>query len=735
MAYGTASLVVYLDTPEDRQTATPQAILTDGREWDMVHSLGVGVEDITQTCMLLPLPCSQRWSYDATGSYARLGKADYALDDPTKWYAVQPGFAGNTYLMSKGTVDLGNVYTTQRLQRNRGVYLNFRASGWGGSDVGTALECGWVAPGADLSLRFMTSGDVEVWDGTALIANGQINLPEPYPKTKGGGGAKRGGAGHNKVNLFTGVCLIPMRHRELLVLSTSGGGGFNAVVQRIAPDAIDPTITAEGPFWWRVPTGQAQVQLAPLRYATAGTAYSAPHALRSSVPDPGSVTLYYGTAGYGTANIAGTVTDMYGSALGTAQIARIRVVMNGDGLSSPWVYGAAVAWPGSVTPGWAGNRDMSDYVIQDQRLTIDVPDSATDCRLTFALATPNDLDAGDVIYHARTIQNRSVQVTCGTVPTGTAVVFRGRTEPPEIADAATEDAGYLTMQARDEWVLFENSRISDPIPLNGMEVGTAVRWFCNHAGVPDSRLDIGTCDFHIERVGAESKGEWSVIPEVGDTCAQWIERMHDDYAANWFMGWCPGTAGPVFRFKSMEQMGTAPAGTVFASVAAAGGTIGQVMQAYSDRVLPIEANDIWVIGADPRTQLPIVAHYADVASQDPALEGTARPDNWLGEPRQYSWVNPAITGTATAMWCVGMLRDRLPVVRRAAEITCPMQFNAQGLPVWRGDVLEVRRPQGTASYRVTAMAIESECEAGTAFPAWGYKGVWRPTRYTLEQLR
>lgn len=722
-------LRVIIDAPNTRQTLDNLDIRADGTNWDTRLSSGFGLEDITYTGMLLPVPFKSGWYVSGTGEYARLRLTDYNIAGVAGVTEVQPGFPGNYYVLAPNGI-IGNVYTNASIERNRGFCVSWRTAGWGGSDPGTAIECGWVAPNADIGLRFMSNGDVQVWDGTVNIGNGSIRSKETYKVGLGPQLQDTGATGGNIVNEFVWVCVIPCRHRELLILSTEGGG-FNQVIPRIAPDAVDPTITAQGPLWWSVPRGMAQVQMAPLRYATAGTTFSGIHALRYA---PGTVvqpalSIYYGTAGYGTATISGTVTNTAGGALGTASTCRFKVTMTGDGISTPWLYGAGAHWPGTVADAWAGSADITSYVLAREPLRLEVPESPTDVKLTFAVDYPDTLDAGTIMPGATTIQNRSIDVNVGSV-----VLFRGRTAPPEMTDAISDDAQQMTVECRDQWAILDNYRISDPMPLDGLNLGSAVASLVTMTGIGSASLDIGSVDFNLDSAVTASAGEWNLLPDVGDTPGDWLKRLHDDYAPTWYMGWVPGTAGPVFRFKSPTQVGTVPSGTVYSSVAAAGGTAGRVYRTYEEKVLPLEANDIRVVGADPRTSDPIVSHFADIPSQDPTIAGTARPDNWLGEQRTYSWVNPSIQSTVSANWCLAVLRDRLTNIRVGAQVECDMQFGANGLPLWRGDVLQVQKPYGTANYRITSLSMRSEYEAGGTATGFGSGGVWRPTTYVLEQL-
>lgn len=743
-----APIVLTLEGAEARIVHDGLNVLTDGRQWDMALSSGVGVDNVTRTGMLLPLPYTAAWQSRGDAEYARLRMSAYTVAGGTgSWYEMEPGFAGNYYLCSRGTVSgSAIVYTTQSYERNRGIYLSWYSPA-AAVEQGTAIEFGWKAPGQSLSCRVLNNGDVEVWDGSTELLTGNVRIPNSYPGSVGPQGATDGASSAQAANKYNDLLAIPCRGRELLLMSRTFGGGFNVALDRLSPTDYDQTITEPGPIWWQVPSGQAIVQMAPMRFTTAGTLVSGTHWLqRAPGTVSGSVTLYTGTAGYGTVSYAGTVYGPSGTvAIGTADTqCRLGVVLTGDGVASPWVYGAAATWP--ATLGTTTATPTIGTVLARSTIRLDVDDDPMQSRMEFGLAAPLALE-GSGLPLARTLSNRPVELSIG----GTAWWW-GRTEAPRWEEARADEARTLTIPCRDYWSVLEQYRMTDPVPMDGMNLGSAVAHLVRMAGFTDADLDIGSVDFSLERVGAESSGEWSLLPEVGDTPAEWLRRLRSDYAPTYQMGWRPGTAGPVFAFKSPEAVGSVAVGTVYTEAGLAptwpwitgysgtAGTtpvygsvphIGMVAQRWQEQVLPPEANDVWVIGANPRTRSPIVAHYSDAASMDPTLAGTARPTNWLGEPRRYSWVDQAITGTPTATWCAAQLAARLTVPRWVCEWESSMLLKADGMPVWVGDVVSLN---DVALYRVTSMSVECELEAGDAMPLHGDGGVWRPTRYMAERL-
>lgn len=741
-------ITILADVTEPRVSLDRIGVLADGGNWDPAFLTTCGVDAVTKTAMLRPLPLTnQWWTGPATGSYVRIGLAEYNLATPANWREYSPtGIVGDSFLYSLGTAALPVVATNASLTRNRGVYLAWYCANWG-AEQGTAIECGWVGVGQNKSLRILTNGDVQIWDrGTAILTGnirdnnaGTDQSPYPHPY---GAYAYPGGAavGRTDANLWQGVCLIPCRRRELLVVSPTSGGGFTALFDDIPPDEPDPEITASGPFWWYVPQGQAVVQLAPLRFNTSGTVVSAPHwmyyAPGTAQAGAATVTVYSDQCGYGSASAVGTVFDTTGTVGfpydGTAQTCRVGVVISGDGTATPWVYGAGLEVPGTVADTYAGTVDLTTYTVARQTPRLDVPETPEGVRFAFTVKDPLTLDAG-AYTKAVTVSNRPLLVQ-NARDSGTVPMFVGRTGAPKWTEAISDEARDMELECRDYWVALEQYRISDPIPFDGMNLGTAMQRLLGMAGFGSAYWgEFGTVDFTLPRMNAESNGEWALLPEVGDTAADWLLRLQRDYYPTAYMGWVPTAGGAQFRLKSTAELGTAPVGTVWFQAGSAGtaNAPGGVVRRYQEHVLQPEANEIRVIGRDPRTELPIVAVYTDTASQSPGTAPADRPANWLGEPRKYSWVNPAIIDQDTANWCCTLLAQRLTPVRRMAEWECEMLWRPDGAPAWRGDCVCIN---GTATYRIDSLSTEFGLLAGTAYDGWGWQGFWLPTRYVGEKV-
>jgi hypothetical protein len=556
------------------------------------------------------------------------------------------------------------------------------------------------------------------------VGNGSITKEEKRPKKTGPQGYNQASAQRSLANQWVGVCLIPCRQRELLVLPTHQEGGFNIVFEDIPTDVSDTTITEPGPFWWYVPTGQAVVQCAPLRYATSGYVYSAPIQLRypPATIQPGTATVYYSLPGYGSALVTPTIYDAAGTAPfvanGTADRIRVRVDLAGDGNTTPFLYAVQAHFPQVVTNTYATNVDVTDHVAARSPVTLEVPESPSDVTLRVTFMSPLALESLG-FSNARAIGNRPIEARFGTV-----AAFVGRTNSPEWTDNISDRTRDLIIECKDRWKALENYRFKEQIVLDGTDINAVLGFLATSPGYPTSALDIGPIDFTFPILGAPSEDEnWLFVINPGDSAAEILQRIHDEYLKNAFMGWVPTPNGPVFRVKLPDQMPTAASGTLYQTTAAVGGTVNYVYRKFKETVLEPEANEIYVIGMDPRTELPIIAVYRDVLSMDPTLAPNLRPQNWLGEPRRFALIDRSFPDIQTVSWALGVLRDRLTPVRFMAEWECEFQFKQDGSPFWRGDVIHL---ENKGRYRINTISARFELENPEV--------VWRPTTYTGEYI-
>lgn len=732
-------LSLVLDTPQDRLSADRLGTLVSGTDWGTRHRENVYVDPVTRTAMLMPAPRSASWSSDGSGPNARYQVSDYVLTS-SKWVNDPILFASDYWI--KGKDASGNpgeaVKTAATQPRNGGMYLAWYAANASQQDW-VQMECGWGTNPSNssshpVSLRVWASGRAEVW--RYGVYQGDVNI-------------SGGTTPQQTANTFTDLLVMPYRRRELLVLSNRGGGG-SVLFEDIDANEEDPEVIPALPFWWYVPSGLAKVQCAPLRFASSGYVTGIRSYFREA-PRAGAVetSLIASDENGGAVSAHLVEPESPGTPFvpdGSKMVARARFNLSGDGWHTPNVYGGFFAFEGEVVSTPNASTAMDDWVV---KLSLEVSDSPSDVRLTAELKNPQEIvDAG--VANFLTTSNRPFELRMAPTPEQVEegeeprLFLTGRTEPIRYTDAREDTSRRVVMEARDHWKAFEHYVFSDSVPLDGMNIIDAFRYLLNAAGFTDTHLDLEPLDFDLPSSGNPSRGDWNVLVQVGDSVADWLTRLHEDYMATWFMGWVPKAEGFRFVLRSPESLSSEPVYTLYCSfeealLALGGGEEEEgeteeelrarlpelLFRSYSDEVLEPEANDIWVTGLDPYTRRPIQAHKADYASQDPTTPVHLRPENWLGEVRKYGLFDSTITSQEALERAANILYDRLTTYRVIAEFTADFLVKEDGFPVWRGDVV---RLEGLGDYRVKSFSAQFVREPKTG------EFVWRPTRYVAERL-
>lgn len=713
-----SALECYIDSAAPRILLDRQALLCDGRGWDLIDSdENVVIDMATYTAMLRPSPLNPLWQTSASGAYARWRKSDFTLITAAKWGESAFRFSTDFYLES---LDVNEIVYTPALLRNQGVYLsyfNFQT----GNELFISMECGFGAPGAGRSFRIWSDGNAEVWVDDVLVGNLRLSgEPDDYPSRLGPLGTGQGAKGRAVPALCIDLLFLPCRLREILIISNQGGPA-NHQYEDIDPTDADPTVTEAAPFWFYVPSGKAKVQVAPLRFATAGVLLQPTQALRYP-PPAGTAIAYDGGAdlpGYGAASATMSLVDDDGTTPfdpdGSRAAARLRVDLAGDGTNTPFVYWASAELAPTIVSTPSEPTSLLPYLLARQAPRLEVPESPADVLLSLTVKQPYQIEADGATF-LRTVGNRPIEVGYGGI-----AILTGTTKSPTWTEGISDEARAMVIEVRDRWKHLESYLLQDPLPLDGMRLDDAVAYFATLPGFDVSETDIDPIDFFVPSVPGASRGEYANLPEVGDKPSDWLRRLWETYAMTHIMGWVPSASGPLFRFRSPASLGTTPVATLYSNLADAAGDVRGVYRTYREINLEPEANSVFVTGRDPRTLLPLIAHYIDLDSVDPTLAVAARPANWLGEERRYGLVDTGITTINGAIYSAGVIASRLVPGRRTAEWTCDLIARLDGAPAWRGDCV---RLNGFGVYRITSLSAVLQLESPL--------GQWRPTSYTGE---
>ena len=335
----------------------------------------------------------------------------------------------------------------------------------------------------------------------------------------------------------------------------------------------------------------------------------------------------------------------------------------------------------------------------------------------------------------RKIGNRPLVAKIGSV-----AFLTGRTKAPSWNESLNDTARHLALEVRDRSYAMELCKIKSPVPLDGSNISSALAYFAQMPGYSSGDMDIQSISYPLPSSGQTSGGNYALLPEDGDTAMMWMQKLWETFLRNYSWGWVPRVAGPIFRFHDIPTLNAqSVAATLYSTVAAAvtaGATAAQipswVFRSYHEQTVLCEANEIRVKGMNPKTQKPIYTVYQDTASQDPTLIPSARPDNWVGEPWLYAWIDPALTTLYDGFWACAQLAARLTPKRTFGEWTSDFLLFANGQPVWRNDLV---RLVGIGTFRVMHLEGDFKSEHAKPTSTDPYPDfIWRPFTYAGELI-
>ncbi len=696
--------------------------------WDSPYHSNIFYDPFRKTAMLRPAPLTDAWYTNAAGIYARLGKANYTLVTAAKWREHNELIAGDIYLHADDVNEI--VRTTGTYDKNRGAFLawfNYNTT----SDDFLQMECWWstnaAATGpthvdAKVGLRFYSRGKVEVYrNGTKADRDYAIHAVRDK--------SDRDAVADDKSSRYNAFVLLPFRRRELLVLRQDNQG-FVHTFDDIDETESDPIIiTAASYFFWKVPNGKATVQAAPLSFAASGYVTGRKTIFRDAPADGETVdTVVYSDApGYGTNAVTGALYEEDNSGAFTADgektEARVRVDFTGDGISTMFLLGIQAAFPGEVRD--TNDEEVFELIDHLTAVELSVPESPSDVSLTLGMFDPVALAAAG-FDRPITVSNRPIQAEIGLVR-----LLDGATDPPEFKESVAEESRSVMIDCRDRWKAFESYILRDPTPLDGMTLPEAFAFLAKLPGFGEYDLDIEDIDFTLPTGGSMfATGDFALLMHVGDNVGQWIRRLQETYIPQSFVGWVPVEDRSLFRVQTYDGKGTDPDVMLWRTVAAAeaahvGDGLRYVYRKYRDGILEPEANEVWAAGLDPMSKLPVLAYGRDTESQQVETPPSARPDNWLGEIRYYSWSDPGLQSQDAVNRAADVLYNRLTQIRYMAEWESALLFKDDGTLIWRGDNVEL---EDFGVYRVTSLSGRFVLEPN------GQGRQSRPFRYTGELI-
>jgi len=701
-------LKIEVDCPEPRPQKGRLVVAADGTTWDMAKSSNVWLDPATLTLMLAPLPITAAWRTTYSSNYARYQKIDYTLTTSAKWKDIQIRASGDYFLQSLDVTERATLTTAW--SANTGAFLALYVPSIKGSDDTVVLKAGWgVGASGSVEVWITASGKASVYKSGVLVGvydNNDSNIA-PQASTA----ASEGIAGE-----FVTIMMIPCRRRELLVV-TNFGLSFSHVFADLSPLTAN-TIVPAATFSWIVPVGQATVQLSRVFFETAGYAVSPIKKLRYAPPTGATFydTYAYDGIGTGSAFAAFSVVKDDLTAYtpnGTIKDVRAKVSLTGTtGSATFGVYSIDLVYDPEVG---STADDPVDITCDVERLSISVDDNG---RATCSLTTRRKpiTDAG--VDQPQITSDRPIRIalTDGATPTPAEIdIFRGTLTPPEITyeeGDTTRDWSIFVYSGQDRSRDFDLAYIVESYPYDGLVAVNAILDLMLIAGYDGSTYFGGDSPLlDLPYSPNISKGQYALAPDFFDTVGGYLDKLKNDYYANWLTGWMPTTSGYLYIWQDTPNASTTPVMTLYQSIATAT-TAGitevlrpkRVVRRMSSHYETPEATQVQVVGQDPATGLFITKSLVDTAAETASTAPASRPYNWRGRPVPYQLRDPALTTQDAVDQACDLLYERLTTGRILIEWESDfLVLSSNNRPLWLGDVVRIMEPDGTTTkgdYRI-----------------------------------
>ncbi len=713
---------VLVDVPEPRPVKGRLAVGADGSTWDYrpgVLSSNVWIDPCTSTAMLAPLPVTSAWPTTFTGNYARYAYSDFTGSSIGKWsgFHVSKSTSDTAIRLNEPSSD--PVSLTTSLPSNCPIWFRYyRNETQDSSDsIILSVRYNYGAGGSSpnnfsLEIKFRANGSISVFKNN--------NLEATYDRSGSNFSSARAYTStFNPARKWINVMVIPFRTRELLVW-TDNGTCFSHTFEGLAypNDVSTAPITPSGTLSFVVPTGKIALQVARCYFEQSGYIMGSSKTFRYAPTNAEWTTPTYQTysdnfgdgATFPTVSasvVEDTATYPAFVGNGTRNKARIKVSWSGaSGGTNAGVY-CSDAWVDqTATTTYDGTIDITDAI---QSLSLSVgEDGRTSLEMSARIkslidkAVPKLSQTGD----------RPVAVQISSPNTGASWVdlFRGTLSPPEIVYEPGEDPytlGTMRFTGVDRFGDFDVTMFPEAVPNDG---NTIAQFF--DRVFPVSGYSTATylssnysSTFAVPKSADISRGNYSLIPKRGDYVGGYINQFRDEYLATWYFGWRPTSAtsptgGYKFQVSDPASVGNTSVMTLYQSFNDAqlwGEYIGYEAPQKTIRNLKRvyespEANQITVIGQDPKTNSLLVKTFIDSSSQTPGTAPGSRPDNWRGRPIQFILSNENLTTQNAVDQAAQLLYNRIGTGRYLVEFESDLltYFNPSALQT-------LMRPTATAT--------------------------------------
>jgi hypothetical protein len=687
---------VLIDVPEPRPVKGRLAVGADGSTWEFkpgVTASDVWIDPCTSTVMLAPLPVTDAWRSTFSGNYARYSYSDFTGTDISKWSGFHVSTSTSDTAIRMDQTTANPIDLTTSLPSNCPMWFRYYRNSPQDSSDDIILsarynygKAGSAPNNFSVEVKFRGNGSI------SIFKNG--NLEATYDRSGSNFSSARAYTSiFNPTKRWVNVMIIPFRTRELLVW-TDNGTCFSHTFEGLEypNNTTNYPITPSGTFSFVVPTGKIALQVARCYFKTSGYIMGSKKTLRYA-PTSGEWTtptyqVYKDDFGDGTApTITTSVVDA------TSPFATFA----GNGVKTD--VRIKVAWSGGAAGANAGVYCADAWVDQPASATYDGTIDITEAVESLSLSTGEDgrtsLDMtariaaliGKSVPKLATTGDRPIAIQISSPKTGASWVdiFRGTLSPPEIIYQPSADAytnGLMKFTGVDRYGDFDVTMFPESVPNDGNTIPNFFDAVFPVAGYSTATYLSSnyTTGFSLPTSADISRGNYAMVPKRGDYVGGYINQYKDEYLATWYFGWRPTSAtsptgGYKFQVSDPADVGDASVATLYQTMDDAqlwGGYLGYEASQYTVRGMrrlyeSPEANQITVVGQDPKTNKLLTKTLIDASSQIPGTAPASRPDNWRGRPIQYILTNENLTTQSAVESAADLLYDRLGTGRYMIE--------------------------------------------------------------------
>lgn len=718
------------------------------------------VDPITGTLKLMPLQLTPEWESTFNGDYARRATTDFTFSE-AKWIGTRliDGAGDDFYITNTSPLTADStIITNTSMGRNAGIYLKLFVTSTSSERV-ELFEAGWhndvgevvadydvdndddvdeddvPVPPKCLSFKYYTNGTIKIYEDGELTGEYDISGNKTSEQTN---------------NKYISLLITPHRIRDLLFVSDAGTG-FVHELSLYEDTTLNQEILPDLKFWIKCKQVSFTFQLTKLIYKTSGYAigyttkfntpplpYPTPD---SSVPPaPGQQSLILSQIwsalkstivvpthiitdlvefnNYATVFVSNGTTDVLPKG---KQKANLRVRLSTpDKYYTPEVY-CAIA---EFLPVLGDIDDLENDITNLLRAnwTLAVSDSLSETEVNVTISNPKDAEF--VVLDLLSVKNRAVELRMGNDPDledeeeiPDLTILKFRTVPIDSTEGVSNESevGQIKLIERFQYIL-SNFIFKDKLILDASALHTAFIKICTEAGLEETELDIPDMGYTLETSPDVSHGEFSYCISKGDKAIDWINKLYDEFCGNFFKGVRLTITGPIFTIKDIADLPNTPAVTIYhddVDITDRDDVWKLACREFKPTTLPLESNDVWVSGLNPKTRKPMIVNLKDVESCDVTTAVGDRNEFWYGEEKPYAFQSQFIRTVDSLKRTALLLFDRLSVNNQVAEFTCEMLFTDENIPVWRGDIVNID-PFGW--YRIQSVDMTSAREPSTTSP-------------------